>query len=283
MRNDFCVIIPSYKRYDKLITLKALKRANYTGDWYILVGTDDDTINDYIDKFGKQHIIIFNKNDIDVDLMDNFNDNRCVVFARNAIFNIVKELGYRYFLVLDDDYREIMYRCNINNKLASLLCHNADELFEQMIDLLNSSDKLTCVAFAQAGDYIGGVNSSLCLDQGNRVRKIMNSFFCDVNKRFKFYGRLNEDVNACILEQQRGKLFLTVKEASINQHDTQQYDGGLTDIYLNLGTYIKSFYAILCCPSSVKLTVMGDIHFRFHHTISWNNAVPKIISDRYKK
>ena len=27
MRNDFCVIIPSYKRYEKLITLKALKRA----------------------------------------------------------------------------------------------------------------------------------------------------------------------------------------------------------------------------------------------------------------
>lgn len=284
MRSDFCVIIPSYKRSNELITVKTLKRCQYTGDWYILVGIDDDTLENYINNFGKEHILTFNKNDIKVDLMDSFDDNRCVVFARNAIPNIVKKLGYRYFLVLDDDYSEIRYRYERDNKLTSLFCTNADELFEIMIDLLNSSDRLNCVAFAQAGDYIGGIKGSFYLDKtGNRVRKIMNSFFCDVNKPFSYCGRLNEDVNAYILEQQKGKVFLTVKNVSINQHDTQQYGGGLTDIYLHLGTYVKSFYTIIGCPSAIKLREMGVSHKRIHHIVKWNNAVPKIISGRYKK
>jgi len=283
MRNDFCVIIPSYKRSNNLITLKTLNKCNYTGDWYILVGTDDNTINSYINNFGKEHILTFNKDDIDVDLMDNFNNNKCVVFARNAIFDIVKKLSYRYFLVLDDDYREIQYRCDINNKLAHLFCTNADELFEMMINLLNSSNSLYCVAMAQAGDYIGGINSSLYLDKGNRIRKVMNSFFCDVNKPFKFYGRLNEDVNASVIESSRGKVFLTVKNVSINQNDTQQSNGGLTDIYLDLGTYIKSFYTVIANPSAVTIDIMNVKHTRIHHNVKWNNVAPKIISDKYKK
>lgn len=283
MRNDFCVIIPSYKRSNNLITLKTLNKCNYTGDWYILVGIDDDTLDSYINNFGKEHILTFNKDEIEVDLMDSFDDKRCVVFARNAIPNIVKNLGYKYFLVLDDDYTEIRYRWNVNGSLASRYCLDADELFEVMIDLLNSSDKLSCVALAQTGDYIGGAEGGFYLDQGNRIRKIMNSFFCDVDKPFKFYGRINEDVNAYVLEQQRGKVFLTVKEASINQEDTQQNTGGLTDIYLNLGTFIKSFYTVIGCPSAVKLNEMGVNHRRIHHNVKWNNAVPKIISERYKK
>ena len=283
MRSDFCVIIPSYKRANNFDTLHTLERCNYTGDWYILLGTDDNTIDEYINKFGKEHILTFNKDDVDVDLMDSFDDKRCVVFARNAIPGIVKNLGYKYFLVLDDDYTEIRYRWNKDGSLASRYCLDADELFEVMIDLLNSSDKITCVALAQTGDYIGGVEGGFYLDNGNRIRKIMNSFFCDVDKPFKFYGRINEDVNAYVIEQQRGKVFLTVKEASINQRDTQQNSGGLTEIYLNLGTYIKSFYTVIGSPSAVKLNEMGVSHRRIHHSVKWTNAVPKIISERYKK
>lgn len=53
--------------------------------------------------------------------------------------------------------------------------------------------------------------------------------------------------------------------------------------YNEFGTYVKSFYTVLCSPSSVKLNMMGDTHYRIHHNVMWNNAVPKIISGRYKK
>lgn len=51
---------------------------------------------------------------------------------------------------------------------------------------------------------------------------------------------------------------------------------------IHCGTYNKSFYTIISSPSSVKISIMGDKHYRVHHKINWENTVPKIISDRFK-
>ena len=111
----------------------------------------------------------------------------------------------------------------------------------------------------------------------------MNSFFCKTDRPFKFVGTINEDVNAYVGLGAKGELFFTIGNISLNQADTQQNSGGLTDIYLDLGTYVKSFYTVICNPSCVKVRLMGDNHFRLHHMIQWNNAVPKIINEKYKK
>ena len=39
----------------------------------------------------------------------------------------------------------------------------------------------------------------------------------------------------------------------------------------------------ISCPSCVKMYTMGVTNKRFHHVIDWDKAVPKIISDKYKK
>ena len=111
----------------------------------------------------------------------------------------------------------------------------------------------------------------------------MNSWFCSIHKRFIFTGTINEDTTAYTTLGSRGYLFLTVQKASINQADTPQLSVGLTDIYLHLGTYIKSYYSARRCPSAVNISIMGDTHYRIHHNVKWNNCVPKIISDKYKK
>ena len=59
--------------------------------------------------------------------------------------------------------------------------------------------------------------------------------------------------------------------------------GGNTDAYKKHGTYAKSFYSLLSCPSCVKIYTLGRYYHRVHHEISWNNCVPKIISDRFKE
>ena len=114
------------------------------------------------------------------------------------------------------------------------------------------------------------------------LRKAMNTFFCSTERPFKFIGRINEDVNTYCYYGSQGNLFLTLLEASINQMDSQTNKGGMTDAYNALGTYTKSFYTVLCCPSCVKLSVMISRHPRIHHIVSWENCVPKIISDRFK-
>ena len=51
----------------------------------------------------------------------------------------------------------------------------------------------------------------------------------------------------------------------------------LNNVYLDEGTYIKSFFSVMYNPSCVKVKEMGESHKRIHHVIHWNNAVPKII------
>ena len=116
-----------------------------------------------------------------------------------------------------------------------------------------------------------------------RMKKVMNSFFCRTDRPFKFYGKINEDVNCYILDGSRGGLYLTLTEISLEQLQTQSNKGGLTDIYLNLGTYVKSFYSVICMPSCAKVALMGNCNMRLHHKIKWNNCVPKIINEKYKK
>lgn len=281
MRNDFAVFILCYGRPNNCDTLRTLQRDNYTGKYYLVCSTDDKTYPEYIKNFGADNVLVFDKDAVDFDCMDTFGNRKCVVYARNVCFDLANKLGIRYFLELDDDYTEVRFRFERAGKLATRYCKDADELFEVMVDLLNSSQQITSVAFAQTGDYIGGLSSAMI--SGKTIRKCMNSFFCDTHKRFDFIGTFNEDVNTYTSTQSRGPLFLTVQHASINQRDTQQTTGGMVDIYNTFGTYVKSFYSVICHPSAVKIDMMGDTHYRIHHKVKWDNCIPKIISGRYKK
>lgn len=285
MRNDFAVFILSHGRPDNVITLNTLKKANYTGKWYIVIDNEDDKADKYYKKYGTDKVIMFDKLEISkkFDTADMSQERRTVVYARNACFEIAEKLGLTYFLELDDDYNNFSYRKEIDGLLTQRVnVKQADKMFELMIDFLEKTQALT-VAFGQGGDYVGGLNSGLYKAQVKR--KAMNTFFCTTKRPFKFVGRINEDTNTYVLYGSRGHLFLTICDVMINQLETQSNKGGMTDVYLNSGTYLKSFYTVMMCPSCVKISRMGNTSTskRIHHRIDWNSAVPKIISERYKK
>ena len=54
-------------------------------------------------------------------------------------------------------------------------------------------------------------------------------------------------------------------------------------MYLEMGTYIKSFYTIMVAPSCAKIVTMGTRHKRIHHAIKWGSAVPVIVDERHRK
>lgn len=282
MRNDFAIFILTHGRPFKVMTLDTLKKCGNTNKVYFVVDNEDDSLSSYYYKFGKENVIVFDKKkkSQEFDTMDLSEDRRSIVYARNACFDIAEQLGIRYFLELDDDYTTFRSRQLINNKLATVYVRDFDAIVNEMIDFLNLPNVMT-VAFSQTGDFIGGTGSKVF--KKRLTRKAMNSFFCDVNKRFDFIGRINEDVNTYVLLGSRGKLLFTIADISLNQLDTQQHKGGMSELYLNSGTYVKSFYSVISCPSSVKIYEMGDNHKRIHHLIDWEHAVPKIISSRYKK
>lgn len=281
MRN-FAVFILSHGRPNNVITLNTLKKCGYTGEWYIVIDNEDKTADEYYKNFGEEHVIMFDKLQIaqTFDTADTFNDRKTIVYARNVCFDIANKLGIKYFLELDDDYTGFMHRYIEGQQLRSKITTRLDDIFKMMIDFLNCTGALT-VAFVQGGDLIGG------LDNNNFhkkiLRKAMNSFFCDVDKPFKFLGRVNEDVNTYTLLGQQGKLIMSISEFMLNQKQTQSNAGGMTSTYLDNGTYVKSFYSVMYSPSCVKVAAMGDKHMRMHHQVKWECCTPKILSQKYKK
>lgn len=283
MRNDFAIFILSHSRADNVDTIKALNKSNYTGKYYIIIDVDDPEHDKYYELYDKDIIISFDKKKVKykTDTYENTDRMNAVVFARNECFDIAKKLGLKYFLELDDDYVRFEYRYEneTKDKLMTALIEDFNSVCEEMINFLDISKALS-VAFSQGGDFIGGVGSRVF--KLKMVRKVMNSFFCCVDRPFKFSGLINEDVNTYVTLGSRGNLFLTYSPTSLIQKQTQSNPGGLTDIYLSLGTYQKSFYSVIAAPSCVSVNMMGDTHQRMHHLVDWERGVPKIISDRFK-
>ena len=51
-----------------------------------------------------------------------------------------------------------------------------------------------------------------------------------------------------------GEKIFTFTKAAIVQKTTQKNSGGMSDIYLDMGTYLKSFYSVMYSPSCVKIS-----------------------------
>lgn len=281
MRDDFAAFILTHGRPNKVYTAETLKKGGYTGKVYIIIDDEDDTADAYRKQFGDK-VIQFSKEEIShtFDTGDLSKERRTIVYARNACFKIAKELGLKYFLELDDDYTSFEYRSVNGFKLMVNKCKQLDRLFEGMIRFLDDTNAVT-VALSQGGDFIGGAQSKRYREKV--TRKAMNTFFCRTDKPFDFVGRINEDVNTYTTMGMRGELIMSITEASIVQKQTQSNSGGMTEAYLDMGTYLKSFFTVMYCPSCVKVGAMGDKHMRMHHHIDWRRCVPKILNEKHKK
>lgn len=282
----YAVFILSHGRPDRIHTLTTLEKGGYTGDWYIVCDDTDQTLDEYRRRYGDR-VLVFSKTEWHerTDVMDNLGVGKVVVYARNAVWEFARQLGLTHFVVLDDDYIKIKYIMVFQRKNGSFFrrepwVRNLDRLIELTFDMLDESNAL-CVAWAQGGDFPLGTGTTFLL-QGWK-RKAMNAFFFRTDRRMEFMGRLNEDTNAYIYHGMRGDLIYTVTCVCVAQERTQQQPGGLTDAYLSLGTYVKSFYTVMLAPSCVEVATMGVRFYRLHHRILWDYAVPKIISDRYRK
>lgn len=281
-KNKFAMFILSHGRADRIYTLKLLESIGYTGDWFIVIDNEDKTAQDYYDKYGDK-VIMFDKLAMSktFDYADNFNKRHSIVYARNACFKIAEDLGYTHFMELDDDYMAWSFRYKENGEFKNTKIRNMDYIIELLIDFYETSNA-DCVAFAQGGDYIGGGNGN----GGSHIfikRKAMNTLLLSPKRPLTFLGNINEDVNTYVREGSVGKKFFSINLISITQKLTQSNEGGMSTIYAESGTYVKSFYTVLYHPSSVKINRMGNVDMRIHHKIRWKNTVPMILDPKFKK
>lgn len=298
----YAIFISAY-RNTKIKTLQTLTRCGYIdhSNIYIIVGIDDPNLEEFKEKY-KDHCIIFDKEKDALPYIDTCINKEnftylSTVFTSTAQMKIAKELGYKYFMQLDDDSNNFMIRYVYKDKLINIKKTEEgvlDNFINKAIDILDSSPKVYGVSFLQAGDLMGGVES---LPYVVGKRKFMNTRIYDVEKQLKFIGLLNEDTTYYTQYGKLGYIFLTLDGLVLDQLDSQNKSSGtgLTSLYAKFGTYIKSFFSLIVNPSALKIMVMGGggklnenankriYNPRIHHFIEWENICPKILDEKWRK
>ncbi len=280
--SSFAVFILSYGRPDNVKTVQTLARQGYTGRVVIIVDDTDKTVPQYKKRYGSI-VYVFDKvkEAETTDLGDNFPSLATVLIARNACYGIAEELGLSHFMVLDDDYQAFEYRYTATNQYWARRVRCLDSVFAAMLEYVQTAP-IDYLCMLQGGDFIGG--SECPNSKGIKLlRKAMNSFLCTTSRPVKYLGRMNDDVNTYVVRGSVGALMLSTTQLSLVQGQTQQNTGGLTAMYLELGTYVKSFYSVMMHPSSVKINTMGWHDMRLHHLIDWKSTVPMIVSEEHRK
>lgn len=282
--NKFVVFILTHGRANNVITYKTLQKSGYSGRIVFIIDNEDAQASDYKSNFGSENVYVFDKKKYaeEVDEGNNFDERRTITFARNACFDAAIDLGYEYFIELDDDYANFDYRIMHNEKgYAKKIKGRLDVIFSMLIDFYEKTGAYS-VALAQGGDFIGAIDNGKGVYRFSK-RKCMNSFICSPKRRFQFIGAMNEDVNTYTTLGSRGKLFITVPFASLTQKATQSQKGGISDMYLRFGTFCKAFTTVMMMPGSVRAAMMQSNNPRIHHSINWSTTVPQIINEKYRK
>ena len=280
MRDDFAALILTHGRANNVKTVKSLQKAGYTGRYYIVIDDEDSQEGEYRRIYGDRVIRFCKEARAKItDVGDTSKERRCIIFARNEAFAIARNLGLKYFIELDD-YNNFEYLAEENGKMKHTKVKQLDKVLEAMIDFLDVSGAKT-VAMAQGGDMIGGIKSPRWKQM--LLRKAMNSFIFRVDNPVNFVGSINEDVNTYVTGGIRGELYFTTLKVMLNQEPTQKSRGGMTENYLDGGTYVKTFYSVVYAPSCVKVATMGVTNQRCHHHVNWNACCPKIINEKWRK
>lgn len=281
---EYCIFILTNRRPNKQYTYSFLKKAGLEKKVFFVLDNLDPTIAEYKKKYGDEKILTFDKEKYikENETMINEKVEKVVLYARNACYDLAEQLGFQYFIEFDDDYKSFQYQ-KVENLLIERvpIIKNFEKVIQAYFQFFVAVPSMYSICFSQAGEIIsGGADSYL---QKGWKRKMMNSFFLDTKRRINFKGVLNEDVNANIEQLKLGHLCLTCFNVVLKENQTQKTKGGLTEIYLQFGTYKKTFFSVMSAPASVKVCTLNSKYPRLHHLTTYKNLMPLIVSECVKK
>lgn len=277
--NECAIFILSNGRPDKVKTYDYLK-TSFSGDVYILCDDQDETLPDYKDKFGSK-VIVFDKDEWvkKSDPMDNFNSKKSVLYARNAVFEIAAAMGYRYFVMSDDDIKDLQFRYEQDGKLLAKPVSNLDKVIDYIVQLMNTT-AISYFSFGTDKNFIGGVQNRNF--QKKVIDKVYNFIICKSGQQHSYKGIMNEDEIHNVISLSTGVLLKSLTAIQIVMEPVGKGEtGGNSETYKENGyySYTRNFYPIIACPFlELKPNSKG-----FIFGADRNLYTPKILSEELKE
>ena len=286
MQDDFAVFICTHGRPNKQLTLNLLRKCGYTGKIYLVVDDTDSTIQEYIDNFGSDNVIVFDKNYyINSDRFDNCSNDpsyKCIVYAKRAVEDIAKSLGINFFAISDDDITRFALRYPVDGKVRRFPIVNFDKLLSVYLNMLDND--IAGIGFGHVTSYCGGVKS---FDYESLSARYLPYQFILRNSKIdvSWTSWFAEDDVTELEEGKIGKLWLVIPYIMQETEPIGDIsaDGGMVDVYKQSNMFKLNFNVILHCPCGTSLMYKPHKSNRYVIMRRYNRCLPNLISGGYKK
>ena len=284
MHDDFAIFIITHKHPDKQLTYDTLRNCGYTGKIYLVVDDTDSTIQQYIDNYGKDNVVIFNKNYyINSERFDNgTNDSvyACAVYARRAVEDIAKHLGYSYFVMADDDITKLSIRYPVSGKLKRLEITDLDSILDCYIDLV-SNDGISCLGFGGVQNYFSGVD----VFSENSLSKRLIPYWVFIRNAKYFVNWTNWYAEDDIATYTNNSLGMVSTIVPYILAETEPIGtGSMQDVYESNNSFIMAMSELRYFPNILLIYIRPKYSIPlFGVTRKNHNWYVKILSGRYKK
>lgn len=262
-------------------TLKTLNHLGCTEKIYLVLDDQDSTVQNYIDEYGADNIIVFNKNHYvhttDTGLYEPV--FKFAVYARNAIEDIAVDMGLDYFVMLDDDITNIRLRYVDDGSMRTSQTQGyITPILYRCYEYMDKAD-IGCLSLGFGNMYMQGCKA---LEVGSpRQRVCVLTFIRSVRHPIRWRLNMVEDLITSIDASMRGYVWLQFLPLQVDVCMSEGLvKGGNSDAYNEFGRFRLNSFPILVYPSSNKLRFVND-HWVTSTCI--NTAIPKIISSSYRK
>lgn len=244
----FAIFILTNGRPNHQYTLEFLRKS-FKGDVFLVCDNEDKALKEYQRNYGEQ-VIVFDKKEwvSKSDPMDNFQSKNSVLYARNAVFEIAKDMGYEYFVMVDDDVTGLSFRYEKDGKLVGKPVKDFNKVSSAILETMDNTGT-DFFSFGMDKIYIGG--SSNGQYQKKIIDKVYCFIFCRTEQQHFYKGIMNEDEINNILSMSVGKLAKSLTAIQINYKPIGRDNiGGNAETYNENGyySYVRNFYPIIAFP-----------------------------------
>lgn len=281
MTKKFAVFILTHGRPHNQLTVKTLRDLGYTGDLYLVVDDQDDTFDEYVKEWGVNTVIVFNKDHFirHTDTGLSVPVTKFAVFARNAIEHIAKFMGYKTFMMLDDDITKLRVRLPEDESLRSYQFNgHFNEIIDKSVDYVLDCN-IACMGFGFCNLYIGGVENFN--KENPRQRLCAEAFIRNTSHPVSWRLNMVEDMITSIDAAMSGDVWFQFLPIQVEIKMSEgAVEGGNSEVYRQLGMYRISFMPVIAYPSSNTVRLGKKA---WASTTTPDKCIPKIISSRYRK